>query len=167
MIIQKAKQADLDKIMQVYKSCVKGMIAMGIDQWDESYPNRDIIQEDLEKGDYYVGLIENEIVAGIKIDKCQDPTYLTIDWTDETNNFMVVHRLCSKTSVWGKGIGKQMMEFAENLAKDKGCVSMRLDTYVNNPKAIAFYKHIGYKQLGHIRLKPHKDIYYCFEKIIA
>ena len=76
MIIRKAEKQDLDDIMQVYKSCVDGMIALGIDQWDETYPNRDIIEQDLEIGDYYVGLIDNEIVAGIKID-AQRPKYGT------------------------------------------------------------------------------------------
>ena len=166
MDIRKAKPYELNAIMEVYKSCVKGMIEMGIDQWDETYPNRDIIKQDLEIGDYYVGVLENEIVAGVKIDTKQDPTYLTVNWTDQTDNFMVVHRLCSKTKVWGKGVGKKMMKFAEKLAQENGHISMRLDTYINNPKAISFYKHIGYKQLGHIKLKPHKDIYYCFEKII-
>ena len=36
MIIRKAEKQDLDDIMQVYKSCVDGMIAIGIDQWDET-----------------------------------------------------------------------------------------------------------------------------------
>ena len=165
MIIRKANKNELDAIMQVYKSCVEGMIKLGIDQWDETYPNRKVIQKDLEIGDYYVGVLEDEIVAGIKIDRKQDPTYLIIDWEDKSNKFMVVHRLCSKTSVWNKGVGRKMMTFAEELAAEKGCISIRLDTYINNPKAIAFYKHIGYQQLGHIKLKPHKDIYYCFEKI--
>ena len=75
MIIRKAEKQDFDDIMQVYKSCVDGMIALGIDQWDETYPNRDIIEQDLEIGDYYVGLIDDEIVAGIKIDSVQDPIF--------------------------------------------------------------------------------------------
>ena len=166
MIIRKAEKQDLEDIMQVYKSCVDGMIAIGIDQWDETYPNRNIIKKDLEIGDYYVGLIDNEIVAGIKIDSVQDPNYLSINWADKTNNFMVVHRLCSKTKVWNQGVGKKMMEFAERLAKKNNCFSIRLDTYINNPKAIAFYKRLGYNQLGNIKLKPEKDIYYCFEKLL-
>lgn len=166
MIIRKAKYNELDQIMQVYKSCVKGMIELGIDQWDESYPNRNIIQNDLREQNYYVAIIDQEIVAGIKIDQVQDPTYLEIDWKDKNNNFVVVHRLCSKTKVWNKGIGKKMMEFVESVALDLGCSSIRLDTYINNPKAIKFYQKIGYNQLGYINLKKDKDIYYCFEKII-
>jgi GNAT superfamily N-acetyltransferase len=166
MIIRKAKKEDLDPIMETYASCVKGMIELGIDQWDEKYPNRSIIKNDISEQNYYVGIIDNEIIAGIKIDQNQDPTYQSIEWKDQSNNFMVVHRLCSKKSVWNKGVGKKMMEYAESLAKQSHFNSIRLDTYINNPKAMRFYENIGYKKLGSINLKPDKDIYYCFEKIL-
>lgn len=165
MIIKQAETQDLDAIMEMYASCVEGMLALDIDQWDESYPNRAIIEQDLKDASYYIGILEGEIVAGMRVDNLQDPTYLNIDWADKSNNFMVVHRLGSKTKVWNKGVGKQMMDFAENLAKEKGCSSFRLDTYSHNPKAIAFYKKRGYSQLGYINLKPDKDIYHCFEKL--
>ena len=165
MRITLAHPQDLDAIMEMYNSCVQGMLSLGIDQWDESYPNRTIIEQDLKEGCYYIAIIENEIVAGMRVDNIQDPTYLDINWRDKTNNFMVVHRLGSKTKVWNKGIGKQMMDFAENIAIESGCSSFRLDTYSHNPKAMEFYKKIGYQQLGHINLKPDKDIYYCFEKV--
>ena len=116
-------------------------------------------------GCYYIGRIENEIVAGMRLDNIQDPSYLTIDWKDQSDDFMLAHRLGSKTKVWGAGVGKQMMLFAENLAQEKGYTSFRLDTYSHNPKAVEFYKKLGYIQLGHIHLKPNKDIYYCFEKL--
>ena len=47
MIIRKANKSDLENIMLMYKSCVKGMIANDIDQWDETYPNAEVIIEDL------------------------------------------------------------------------------------------------------------------------
>lgn len=165
MILKQAETQDLDAIMEMYASCVKGMLALGIDQWDENYPSRKIIEQDLKDACYYIGILDNEIVAGMRVDNIQDPSYLSINWADKSNNFMVVHRLGSKTKVWNKGVGKQMMDFAENLAKEKGCSSFRLDTYSHNPKAMEFYKKQGYTQLGPINLKPNKDIYYCFEKL--
>ena len=99
MRITLAHPQDLDAIMEMYNSCVQGMLALGIDQWDESYPNRTIIEQDLKEGCYYIGNIESEIVAGMRVDNIQDPTYLNINWADKSNNFMVVHRLGSKTKV--------------------------------------------------------------------
>ena len=166
MIIRKAEISDLKNIMLMYKSCVTGMIANGIDQWDESYPNTEVIMGDLIAQTYFV-VIENEIIiAGINIDQNQDDTYLALDWKDKKNQFLVVHRLAVKVEFWNDGIGKSLMLFTENLVIEKGLHSIRLDTYSGNPKAMEFYRRLGYRELGTIDLKPNKDKYHCFEKII-
>ena len=74
MKITLATTENLDAIMEMYNSCVQGMLALGIDQWDENYPNRTIIEQDLKEGCYYIGIIDNEIVAGMRVDNIQDPT---------------------------------------------------------------------------------------------
>ena len=166
MIIRQATIADLDGVMQMYNSCVKGMILNGIDQWDETYPNAEFISEDLLANTYYIALENEEIIGGINIDQNQDETYLAIDWQDKSNQFLVVHRLAVKAEFWKNGIGKSLMLFTENLVSEKGLSSIRLDTYSGNPKTMEFYLRLGYSKLGHIYLKEGKNEYYCFEKII-
>ena len=166
MIIRKANKIDLENIMKMYKSCVKGMITNGIDQWDDTYPNTEIISEDLNVGTYYVAEIDGTLIGGINIDQNQDDTYLEIDWEDKSDSFLVVHRLGVKEEFWNKNIGKDLMLFTEKLVIEKGLKSIRLDTYSGNPKAMEFYRRLGYRELGTIDLKPNKDKYHCFEKII-
>jgi len=166
MIIRKANKSDLDNIILMYKSCVKGMLTNNIDQWDESYPNTEIIIEDLIAQSYFVALENGVIIGGINIDQNQDKTYLEIDWEDKSDSFLVVHRLGVKEEFWNKKIGKELMLFTENLVKERGLKSIRLDTYSGNPKAMEFYRRLGYTELGTIDLKPDKEKYYCFEKII-
>ena len=166
MIIQKAQLNELEEIMRMYNSCVSGMIKNNIDQWDETYPNSDVIYEDIKLGSFYVCKIDHKIVGGVNIDQLQDPTYLEINWKDNSNSFLVVHRLGVREEYWDNGIGKFLMEFAENLVRKHGLKSIRLDTYSGNPKAMNFYRKLGYEELGTIDLKPNKDKYHCFEKII-
>ena len=166
MIIRKANKTDLDNIMKMYKSCVTGMLKNGIDQWDDSYPNTEIISEDLNVGTYYVVEMDGTIIGGVNIDKNQDDTYLALDWEDKSDSFLVVHRLGVKEEFWNKKIGKYLMLFTEKLVIEKGLKSIRLDTYSGNTKAMEFYRRLGYSELGTIDLKPEKDKYYCFEKII-
>jgi len=166
MIIRKANKTDLKNIMKMYKSCVTGMLENGINQWDDTYPNTEIISEDLNVGTYYVAEIDGTIIGGVNIDKNQDNTYLTLDWEDKSDSFLVVHRLGVKEEFWNKKIGKYLMLFTENLVIEKGLKSIRLDTYSGNLKAMEFYRRIGYSELGTIDLKPDKEKYYCFEKII-
>jgi ribosomal protein S18 acetylase RimI-like enzyme len=166
MIIRKAEISDLENIMLMYKSCVAGMVENGIDQWDETYPNDEIIIEDLNVGTYYVAEMNETIIGGINIDKNQDDTYLSLDWKDKSDSFLVVHRLGVKEEFWNKKIGKDLMLFTEKLVIERGLKSIRLDTYSGNPKAMEFYRRLGYTEIGTIDLKPDKDKYYCFEKII-
>ena len=166
MIIRKANKADLDNIMLMYKSCVKGMLANNIDQWDATYPNTGVIMEDLIAQSYFVAEENSIIIGGINIDQNQDKTYLEIDWEDKSDSFLVVHRLGVKEEYWNKKIGKDLMLFTEKLVKERRMRSIRLDTYSGNPKAMEFYRRLGYTELGTINLKPNKNEYYCFEKII-
>ena len=93
MIVRKAYKKELKDIMKMYKSCIKAMIKNGIDQWDSSYPNSEIITSDLSAETYYVAEIKGKIIGGINIDKNQDKTYLDINWKDTSDSFLVVHRL--------------------------------------------------------------------------
>lgn len=45
----------------------------------------------------------------------------------------------------GKGIGKALMNFAENLARDRGYKKITMHARKN---AIGFYEKMGYKQVG-------------------
>ena len=63
MIIKLAEIKKLNNIMDMYSSCVQGMINLGIDQWDETYPNKEIIKKDINEKCFYVGLIKNNIVG--------------------------------------------------------------------------------------------------------
>ena len=93
----------------MYNSCVVGMIKIGIDQWDNTYPNKEIILHDIEKKTFYVLTEENKIVAGISIDNKQDETYLAINWDDKEDLFLVVHRLAVDERYWSKGAGKKLI----------------------------------------------------------
>tara|TARA_Y100000991_G_scaffold72618_1_gene54634 strand:- start:174 stop:671 length:498 start_codon:yes stop_codon:yes gene_type:complete len=165
-MIRKAKINELDEIMNMYASCVDGMQKANIDQWDSTYPNRKIISEDIRNKSFYIFLINDKIIGGINIDKIQDKTYLDIEWKDKSNKFLVVHRLAVRQEFWKKGIGNKLMIFAESLVKEKKLNSIRLDTYSSNPIAINFYLNLGYIKKGEIFLKPNKNEYYCFEKLI-
>ena len=92
MIIRKAKLSDLKNIMSMYESCVKGMIDSDIDQWDTTYPNSNIIKEDINAKTYFIAIKKNKLIGGINIDSNQDKTYLTINWEDTSNLFFMVFK---------------------------------------------------------------------------
>jgi len=51
-------------------------------------------------------------------------------------------------AVQGKGIGKVMMEYALNYAKEKGCYKMSLSSNLKREKAHQFYESLGFQKHG-------------------
>ena len=63
IIFRKANTYDYNNVANLYSNAIKSMEANGIYQWDELYPNKDILKQDVEKSELYIGEILNEIVT--------------------------------------------------------------------------------------------------------
>ncbi|GMQ57365.1 GNAT family N-acetyltransferase [Vallitalea sediminicola] len=163
--IVKAIIDDKDEIMKLVSDCVNNMRAQNIFQWNENYPNEEVILEDIADGNLYVMKDENRFLGIITLNEEQDEEYKTVDWKSESTGILVVHRLAVSPLGQGKGIGKSFMSFAEDLVRQKNYKTIRLDTYSGNPIALSFYDRLGYEKVGEVYF-PGRDLaFYCYEKI--
>lgn len=160
-MIVKAVNNDLSSIMDCYKATIKRMHDLNIFQWDDTYPTTDLIENDIKNGEYYVFKDGDEVLGGVCLNQDEHPTYSTINWTFE-GPVLVVHRLAIHPNAQGKGVAKQMMQFAEDLCVEHNYTGIRLDTFVENPLAIGLYLKLGYNQLGKVGFK--NRTYFCFDK---
>lgn len=167
-MISMGRMTEIDAIVQLTKACGQHMRNNGIDQWDEEYPTRDIIENDVKTGTLFAYREEDEIVGIVVLNESQDEEYKEIDWsTNDSDRNIVVHRLAVHPSQQGKGIGKKLMDFAEQWAKSHNYDAIRLDTYSQNMRNQKFYMKRGYTDLGSVFLKYKKTHpYYCYELVL-
>ncbi|PDH46099.1 MAG: GNAT family N-acetyltransferase [Flavobacteriales bacterium MED-G15] len=59
-----------------------------------------------------------------------------------------VDNVIINSSDQSKGYGKKFFEFIENWAKQNGCKTIELNTYVKNSRSHKFYYNIGYSIIG-------------------
>ena len=62
----------------------------------------------------------------------------------------------------GQGMGSKLMQMAEDLAREKECVGIWLDTF--DFQAPEFYKRLGYSELGQIADYPPGHKRFFFQK---
>lgn len=77
--IRRARKDEIDEIMELIAKCVQVMQAGGSDQWDEHYPNREIISLDIERGNLWVCEENNAVVSILVLDEHQSEQYGKID----------------------------------------------------------------------------------------
>ena len=64
---------------------------------------------------------------------------------EEEPGIMRLRQMAVLNDLQGKGIGRALMNFAENLARDRGYRCVRMHARLN---AIGFYEKVGYKVIG-------------------
>lgn len=163
-VLRKAHPADAAELLDLVRDCVAAMRAAGIEQWDEVYPNADSIARDIEAGTLDVLVEDDEIMACITLDQNMDPLWQGMDWTTNGEPPIALHRLMVHPSRQGRGYAKLLMQHAESVARQRGCRSIRLDTFLNNPAAMSLYPRLGYRRTGTAMMR--KGEFAGFEKLL-
>ena len=140
---QKAMLNDLDNIYQIYVDAIAEMNRNSIPQWDERYPDREILNEDIAKGELFVGFIDDKIASAYVVNAECDEQYVNGSWEFPQAKFYVIHRLCVNPKFQNKGIGTLVMRHIEESLKAEGIESIRLDAFSQNPYALKLYEKLG------------------------
>lgn len=163
MEIRPALFGDLDSLVFLLKNVVDGLNRSGIDQWDDIYPNRQVLEDDIKAGTLYVfdnGGIKGMVVAN----EFQDEEYDVLPWQYRAGSQLVIHRLCVDPLYQRQGVAQKLVLFVEDLAKQNGYASIRLDTFTKNPVTLRFYQRLAYQIVGEVTFR--KGLFYCYEKRI-
>ncbi len=164
MVIRKAKIEELEAIMFIIEEVVIDMQATGIDQWDNLYPNKEVIGDDIMRGNLYVSEEDNIIKGIVALNEAQAQEYENLSWKYKSGKQLIIHRLCVKPTCQGNGIAKSLIKFSEDFARSCEYNSIRLDTFVYNLRACKFYEQLQYEKVGIVNFR--KGEFQCFEKAI-
>ena len=165
--IELATQNELDRVKEIAEACAKNMIENNIFQWNNKYPSREIFKEDIKNKSLYVSKINQEVVGCIMFSTRKDDVYNTVNWITEDEYNLYIHRLAVHPIFQKRGIAKKMMDFAENFAKSNNYISIRLDTFSQNPRNNKFYKARGYNKLDDVYFPKQSEFpFHCYEKLV-
>lgn len=140
--IRPAQQADLDEIEKLYAQARAFMARNGNPtQWQNGYPWRDLLEEDIRMEKLYVAEENHEIYGVFVFVIGEDPTYGYIEdgsWISDLP-YGTIHRIASGRS----GL------FAEALAFCRGkCSRIRVDTHADNKPMQHLAEKHGFSRRG-------------------
>ena len=145
-----ANETDLDSVFKVFTDAIAEMNRNNIPQWDELYPDREILMEDISKKQLYLGLVDGDIASVYAVNSECDEEYENGDWQYLDASFGVIHRLCVNLKFQNKGIGNKTLVHIEQELKAQGVETIRLDVFTLNPFALRMYDKLGYVKVGFV-----------------
>jgi GNAT superfamily N-acetyltransferase len=160
--IDAATSDDIEDLVALVRACIDHMRSQSIEQWDEVYPVRAMIEWDVGSGTAFVARRDGDVVGSLVLNEYQDPEYAEVPWQFTEGAAAVVHRLMVHPLAEGQGLAQVLMNFAEERALDSGHRMIRLDAFTENPRALRLYERLGYRTAGKVRFR--KGDFQCFEK---
>ena len=155
MKIRNAELCDLPYLLEMLENAKASLRALGIDQWQNGYPNETTLREDIQNRICRVVIDdENNILASAAVYVGDEPTYHEIyngAWQTENKIYGIVHRIMAAKSAKNRGAA--------------GVTSMRCDTHPGNIIMQHTLEKNGYIRCGIIHLTDGADRF-AYEKVL-
>ena len=151
---RKSTKEDIKEIMKIIKQAQDYFKANGIDQWQNNYPNDEVIDNDICNNSSYVLLGDDKIIATSAVYMDGEETYNNIydgKWLSD-DKYVTIHRIAVDNNLKGKGIAKEVIDNIEKLALKNHIHSIRVDTHKDNLSMQRLLKKNGFEYCGIIYL---------------
>ncbi len=162
---RKAIISEIPQIWEILKLAIARRKEEGSNQWQDGYPNPDVIENDINKEVGFV-LTDGEIIIGYCAVLINDePEYANIVGEWLTNgDFVVFHRVAISEAYLGQGLAKKMFAFIEEYAFNSKIYSVKVDTNFDNIAMLKIVEKLGYTYCGEVYFRG--SARKAFEKVL-
>ena len=145
-----ADTGDIIEILNIISQAQHYFKTQGIDQWQNGYPDRSVVEQDVASGQCFV-YVQNGRVAGTAVlSLAHEPTYDRIydgHW-NSSGPYGVIHRIAVDPGVKGGGIAGLFVDALEKMCITHGICAIRVDTHRDNRSMQAVLKKYNFQYCG-------------------
>ena len=171
---RRTTQDDIPAILDILEQAKAYLRESGVDQWQEGYPNREAILDDIAAGrGWTFECVDNGEIAGYEcVAMTPEVCYRDIDgaWLTDGENYAVIHRAMAAAKYRGTMLASEMFGFAAELAAGMGKASVRVDTHRDNRAMNRLCEKLGYHFCGVVDLSSvdpaHDSLRNAYEKLL-
>lgn len=137
-----ASDEDVLPIWQLRRQREDWLASRGIDQWRPGEIPVATIEDQVDRGEWYV-LRDDDVIAALRL-LWTDPEF----WGDDDGTAIYVHGLMTDLDRAGEGLGPELLEWAAAKGRQRGKTSLRLDSAQTNPGLTRYYERLGFLRKG-------------------
>lgn len=162
---RKAILSDKESIWNIIELAIKRRKQDGSEQWQDGYPNLQVIENDINTEVGFVLTDENTIIGYCAVLINDEPEYEKIigKWVTNTD-FVVVHRIAISEKYLGQNLSCTLLEKVEEFTLNKGIFSIKVDTNFDNFAMLKIFKKLDFIYCGEVYFRG--SARKAFEKVL-
>lgn len=144
-----ATLSDAPIIWSIIQLAIARRKADGSTQWQNGYPNPDIISQDIASQQAYVLTVNTNIIGYAAVIKDIEPAYDHIEgqWLTD-GEYIVIHRVAVSERYLGKGLATLIFKRIEKLGLEINIHSLKVDTNFDNTPMLRILEKLDYSYCG-------------------
>jgi len=162
---RKATASEIPAIWEILQQAIARRKEDGSEQWQDGYPNPEVVQKDIERGAGFV-LVDGETIMGycaVLINNEPEYTKIKGEWLSNTD-FVVFHRIAISEAHLGKRLAIEIMKHIEEFALSNNIYSVKADTNFDNNAMLKIFEKLGYSYCGKVYFRGGERE--AFEKLL-
>ena len=154
--IRPANENEYPAVRKFYHSLIDEMenAQFGPGWKKDIYPAPEFLLESIRKGELYIGIIDAVIVSCMVLNHECNEGYKTIKWSVEVEDagVFIIHALGVTPRFGKRGIAKEMVQRAFDVARRRNIHVLRLDVLQGNTPAVKAYSKMGFQHMGTVQM---------------
>ena len=151
--VRAATNADIDSIMPVINQAQGFLAFQNIDQWQDDFPNRSVVEKDINSAEAYLLESDGKIAGYFVLYAPPEPVYANLEdgsWINDTDSYGAMHRVAISDEFRGKGLAKIIYDTCEKRSRELGYRSLRVDTHPDNKIMRHLATAHGFGECGYV-----------------
>jgi ribosomal protein S18 acetylase RimI-like enzyme len=143
-----AAESDLERYLDLLEDLAEWMHVRGIEQWPRgrARSGRDYYKASVEQRELHLAFVGEEFAGGLRLLK-RDP----IVWPDVTaDDALYLYTLAVRRTFSGRGLGRELLAWAERQVASAGRRYLRLDCVPGNMFLRRYYEDAGFVTRGDV-----------------
>lgn len=133
-----ARRGNIPEVQGMLSTASRRAAALGYKQWWDPFPV-EVIEHSVARGETYLAVEKGSVLGTIAL-SWDDPKF----WGERPPDAGYVHRLCT-TADAARGLGVEMLTWADITAAKRDRDWLRLDTPASNLRLRAYYESLGFQ----------------------
>lgn len=158
--VKMASADDLNAIMVIIDDAKQLLKRDGSTQWQDGYPNRELLKDDILKHRCWVLMVGNQLAGTSTLLTEPEPTYIKIErgsWHEQDERYATIHRLAISSKFRGLHLSKFMFSNLISIGYLKGFRNFRIDTHEVNFRMQKLIQNFDFVYRGDIYIDQTPD----------
>lgn len=150
-----AGQEELEVVLEILEDAARWTTARGFGGWRPGSFSVATFREQIRREEVFLARIGAKVVGTITL-QLSDDTH----WADESKDAVYVHKLAVMRDSSGRGIGIQLLKWAETQARLVDKKYLRLNCLAEDTRLRQYYEFLGFELRGEVMEPRGRNVLY-------